>query len=66
VKIKIGKIHEQYITLPKFMISVYLRHECYQKRFLRIGRLYRGYVGIYGFWGRLHFDLWIHNMQKEA
>ena len=64
VRLAVGKIHHQFVSLPKYKIALYMRDEFYTRKFWKLGRLYRGYVGLYCFIGRIHFDLWIHNMQK--
>ena len=64
IGLQIGRIEHQFVTLPKFLISVYLRPECYTKRFFQLGRQYSGYVGLYWFISSFHFNLWISNNER--
>jgi len=63
MKLELGKIPQQFVTLPKLMVSVHLRPEPYLSRFWRHGQLYRGYWGVHCFLGRIHFTLWVHHME---
>lgn len=64
MKIEIGKIEEQFVTLPKFMISTHKpRYMDYP--FLKIGRLYRGYVGVYWITRWFVLTIWISSMEKD-
>ena len=66
MKIEIGKIKEQFITLPKFMF-VLTKNKYNENVFFwfHIGRLYRGYIGYMGWIGKIHFDLWIYYPDAE-
>ena len=64
MKIEIGKIKEQFVTLPKFMLSANRRSFSYTNRWIwKIGRLYRGYVGIMLITPRHEYNLWIANFK---
>ena len=64
MRITFGKTSKDDIT-GKFLFHIYHRPQPYLKRFLKIGRLYRGYIGIMAFWGSLNLDLWIYYPDRE-
>jgi hypothetical protein len=64
MKIKIGKIKNSVIDLPKFLISLSV-HNYEAQAFWKFGQLYHGYWGIYFIIKRVHFNLWIHHIEER-
>ncbi len=65
MKIEIGKIKEQFVTLPKFMVSIHKTTFSYTRFFFAIGRLYKGYIGLMIKIGTWEMNLWIHNFNLK-
>jgi len=57
--IEIGKIKEQFVTLPKFLFDLSRPRWC-DRPFLKVGRLYRGYVGVYWITRFFTLTIWIY------
>jgi len=64
VSIQMGKIPDQFVTLPKFSVRFGLPSKFEGKPFICIGRLYQGYVGAYITTPLFVFSVLIHKKLK--
>lgn len=67
MRLELGKIKEQFVTLPKFLVSLKPVSFRYAPALI-IGRLYKGYIGVLAVFtilGKWHeLTIWIYNMEK--
>ena len=61
-KIELGKIPTQYVTMPKFLLS--LSYRLPMRAYFHAGRLYQGYVGLLAKLWKFELTIWIHNVQS--
>ena len=65
MKVEVGKIRLQFVTLPKAMLSVgRTANAPMAGSFWRFGQLYAGYWGLYTFYGRWYINFWWHHVER--
>lgn len=64
LKVELGKIRGQFVTLPKYMLSVYTQPEPYLRTFWKFGQLYRGYWGLMAHVGSFHINVWFSHTER--
>ena len=65
IRIEMGKIPDQFVALPKFLIRLGLPLQSENKPFICIGRLYRGYIGAYIITPLFIFSMLVYYPDKE-
>jgi len=65
IRIEMGKIPDQFVALPKFLVRFGLPLWSESKPFICIGRLYRGYVGAYIITPLFTFSMLIYHPDRE-